>query len=297
MISFFHGVTSALSLEELKDLAARRQMRHVRGAFPDAGKILSWGWMEDHMARHAAHPEKFRFFLKGRKIDPVMFGLVSPKEGLLLEKVRSLLSSGLTVIFNYLEESSDYFWEQVIAFEQALQAVVSLDAIGSFGTAPGLSPHYDNQDLLLVQIAGRKRWQVLGTPIDGPFLCRDFPAPQTVTDEFVMEPGDVLFVPAGLHHQCFPLEPSLHLGALIRRPCGSALLSMMLRRWEQDPALGERLFLRPEEADLARQEEALKQALVRLVQDTDMTELARNWLARKQRPVRRGLPGVGTGGD
>lgn len=298
MISLFNRLTSVVSPDALNGLAARREMRRLSGVFPDglfpagAGG-LCWGWLEDHLIRRADSPEDFRFYLKGQKIDPRRFELIGPDGGLHVERVRGFLASGLTVIFNHLEKSSDSFWEDVVRFEQALGAAVSIDAIGSYGTAHGLKPHYDNRDLLIVQIAGRKRWTILGEPLEGPWVVRDGGVPQTVTDEFVMQSGDVLFVPAGLCHQCFPLEPSLHLGVLIRRPCGASLLDLMQQQWGQDPALADRLFLTPEETDLSRQDAALKQALIRLIQATDTTALARIWLAQKQRPRRSGLPDVG----
>ncbi|WP_298330202.1 cupin domain-containing protein [Asticcacaulis sp.] len=295
MISFSEKIFSILSVSEWNERSSKRQLCHMPGVFPESADLISWGWLEDFLNREYTRPELFRFFMSGRPVEPGRFSLIDQKGQLDRTALRPLLTQGITAIFNSLDSSSDYFWQEAIKLEQALGAVVSLDAIGSFGTVCGLPPHYDDRDLIIVQVAGRKRWKILGTPIEGPWRKRTRPVPDSVTDEFVMQAGDMLFVPAGLYHQCVPLEPSLHLGALVTRPCGADLLKMIQPQWETtDPGLGTRLYAYEGETDLGQQDACLKQALIRLVQEMDVTALTRAWLAQKQRPLRAGL--LGTGG-
>ena len=259
---------------------------------------MSWGWLEDFLNREYAHPKLFRFFMNGRPIEPGRFGLIDGKGQLDRTALRPLLTQGITTIFNGLDSSSGYFWEEAVKLEQALGAVVTIDAIGSFGSVRGLPPHYDDRDLIIVQVAGRKHWKILGTPVEGPWRKRTMSVPDTVTDEFVMQAGDMLFVPAGFYHQCVPLEPSLHLGALITRPCGADLLKIVQQQWETTvPGLGSRLYVGDGEIDLDRQDARLKEALIRVVQEMDVTALTRAWLVQKQRPVRAGLLGAGKTGE
>lgn len=293
MISLSEKILSILSLSEWSEHFSSRQLRHMPAVFPESIGIMSWGWLEDFLNREYTRPDIFRFFKNGRPIDLRRLGMIDPKGRLDRTALRPFLSQGVTTIFNGLDSSSGYFWEESVKLEQALGAVVTIDAIGSFGTVCGLPPHYDDRDLIIVQIAGRKHWQILGTPVEAPWRKRTMCAPDTVTDEFVMQAGDMLFVPAGLYHQCVPLEPSLHLGALIRRPCGADLLKMVQQQWETtDPELASRLYLDEGEADLQRQDARLKEALIRQVQGMDVTALTRAWLAQKQRSERAGLLGA-----
>jgi hypothetical protein len=293
MISLSEKILSTLSLSELSEQFRRRQLKYIPAAFPESADLISWGWLEDFLNREYTRPDLFRFFMNGRLVDPYRFGLIDPKGRLDRSALRPLVSQGITTIFNGLNNSSDYFWEEAVKLEQALGAVVTIDAIGSFGTVCGLPPHYDDRDLIIVQVAGRKHWKILGTPVEAPWRKRPGSVPDTVTDEFVMRAGDMLFVPAGLYHQCAPLEPSLHLGALIRRPCGADLLKIVQQQWETaDPELASRLYVDDAETDLQRQEARLKEALIRRVQEMDVTALARAWLAQKQRPARAGLLGA-----
>ena len=68
----------------------------------------------------------------------------------------------------------------------------------------GVGPHYDHYDVFLVQGLGRRRWQVGAlcddaTPLlphDDLRLLADF----EVTDEWILEPGDILYVPPRIAH-------------------------------------------------------------------------------------------------
>ena len=68
----------------------------------------------------------------------------------------------------------------------------------------GVGPHYDHYDVFLLQGHGRRRWRI-GQPctadsplIDGLELkiLADFQQ----TDEWVLEPGDMLYLPPGIAH-------------------------------------------------------------------------------------------------
>lgn len=68
----------------------------------------------------------------------------------------------------------------------------------------GVGPHFDQYDVFLIQGLGRRRWRVgprcseasALLPHDDLKLLADFVA----TDEWVLEPGDILYVPPGFAH-------------------------------------------------------------------------------------------------
>ncbi|MBO9579992.1 MAG: cupin domain-containing protein [Sphingobium sp.] len=79
------------------------------------------------------------------------------------------------------------------------------DVMVSYATeGGGVGPHFDQYDVFLVQGLGKRRWQI-GAMCDGASellphddlrLLANFKA----TDEWVLEPGDILYVPPGLAH-------------------------------------------------------------------------------------------------
>jgi len=79
------------------------------------------------------------------------------------------------------------------------------DVMVSYATDQGgVGPHFDQYDVFLVQGLGKRRWQVgalcdQATPLlphDELRLLADFQA----TDEWVLEPGDILYVPPRVAH-------------------------------------------------------------------------------------------------
>lgn len=66
----------------------------------------------------------------------------------------------------------------------------------------GVGPHVDSYDVFLLQVAGKRRWQI-GRPVD-PALVEGLPLkilrhfePE---DEWLLEPGDMLYLPPGWAH-------------------------------------------------------------------------------------------------
>lgn len=68
----------------------------------------------------------------------------------------------------------------------------------------GVGPHFDQYDVFLIQGLGRRRWQIGGLcdhatallPHDDLRLLADFQP----TDEWILEPGDILYVPPRFAH-------------------------------------------------------------------------------------------------
>jgi len=79
------------------------------------------------------------------------------------------------------------------------------DVMVSYATdGGGVGPHFDHYDVFLIQGLGRRRWRIGGAcnadtpllPHDDLRLLADFEA----TDEWILEPGDILYVPPGVAH-------------------------------------------------------------------------------------------------
>jgi ribosomal protein L16 Arg81 hydroxylase len=75
----------------------------------------------------------------------------------------------------------------------------------------GLGPHTDGYDVLVLQLAGAKGWTLHGEPEHA--LASEGATLRGRAGRFVLERGDVLFLPAGLRHHADNrgAEPSLHL--------------------------------------------------------------------------------------
>ncbi|CAA0088757.1 50S ribosomal protein L16 3-hydroxylase [Zhongshania aliphaticivorans] len=101
---------------------------------------------------------------------------------------------------HFLPELSDLFAHfRFIPRWRAEDIMVSYACDGG-----NVGPHYDQYDVFLVQGSGRRRWKIGGhctedTPLNtlaGLRLLKEFNAEQ----EYVLEAGDVLYVPPGVAH-------------------------------------------------------------------------------------------------
>jgi 50S ribosomal protein L16 3-hydroxylase len=119
--------------------------------------------------------------------------------------------------------------------------------------APGgsVGAHVDQYDVFLVQGLGQRRWQIdarpgapLGFREDAPIkLLRRF----TASHDWVLAPGDVLYLPPGIPHFGEALDECLTLSIGMRAPSAGELLAAFAA--ERAPALPE--ALRYADPDLA----------------------------------------------
>jgi 50S ribosomal protein L16 3-hydroxylase len=120
----------------------------------------------------------------------------------------------------------------------------------------GVGPHVDQYDVFLVQGRGRRRWRVarhfdpaLVPGIDLRVLRR-FRAEQ----EWVLEPGDLLYLPPGVAHHGTALEPCLTYSIGFRAP-SSVDLAMAAAQGLVESGGRERLFADPQRPPARREGE------------------------------------------
>lgn len=107
-----------------------------------------------------------------------------------------------------LVQAVDQYVAEVAALRRLIDFIPQWridDVMVSYAVDGGsVGPHYDNYDVFLLQGSGRKLWQ-LGQACDGDTallphdelrLLRHFDAAQ----EYLLRPGDVLYVPPGIAH-------------------------------------------------------------------------------------------------
>ncbi|MET7787015.1 cupin domain-containing protein [Streptomyces sp900116325] len=90
-----------------------------------------------------------------------------------------------------------------------------------FHTQSGVQspPHRDDGDALVIQIDGRKHWNVYGAPTDPQWVPgKNVDAPGPVLLDTVVKPGDVLYIPHGFAHHAEAADDaaSSHLTVTMR---------------------------------------------------------------------------------
>jgi 50S ribosomal protein L16 3-hydroxylase len=106
----------------------------------------------------------------------------------------------------------------------------------------GVGPHVDAYDVFLVQAEGQRRWRI--GPVKVPHFEPEQPL-RILTNfepdaEFVLDPGDVLYLPPGWGHDGVAVGACMTYSVGFRAPPQGELLQQLLWKLAEDLAPGER---------------------------------------------------------
>jgi hypothetical protein len=113
-------------------------------------------------------------------------------------------AKGATVTLPYLHRTWVPLNSLCIRLEEALEYSVHANAYITPGEAAGFTPHYDTHEVLVLQIAGKKRWLIDEPPLKLPHNSQSFkaanytPGPRRM--EIELQAGDALYLPRGYVH-------------------------------------------------------------------------------------------------
>ena len=130
------------------------------------------------------------------------------------DKVLREFAAGATIVLQALHRT----WEPVAATTRALAADLGHPVqVNAYVTPPqnqGFDDHYDVHDVLVVQVAGEKRWRVRPPVLDAPLRTQPWTdrreAVATAAEaepviDAVLRPGDCLYLPRGWLHSATAL--------------------------------------------------------------------------------------------
>jgi len=112
--------------------------------------------------------------------------------------------NGASVVLPALHRSWLPLRNLCAALEAQIDHVPHANAYITPGNAAGFTPHYDVHEVLVLQIAGSKRWSLYPAPIrlpcrSEPFDPQAYSAPPPIA-QVEMNPGDLLYLPRGQVH-------------------------------------------------------------------------------------------------
>ena len=122
------------------------------------------------------------------------------------------------------------------------------DLMISYAPAGGtVGPHYDSYDVFLLQVGGKKRWQISSDDAgnfveDAPIrVLKDFTSEQ----EWVLEHGDMLYLPPKYAHYGVALEPGMTYSIGFRAPTAQEVVGKFLEHLQDELKL-EGMYQDPE---------------------------------------------------
>lgn len=185
----------------------------VRGVLPDAGlcaRILNPTKLLDIIMRRSLNAPQVRVFQDGAEIHPARFlddhgtrrgqGIRTAN----MRRLGQLLEQGCTLVLDQV----DHFDPTMEVACRALQwwsgETVQVNTYLTTQAAGGFPIHWDDHDVIVVQLAGEKSWEVRDQSRPAPMFRDAVPndtPPEDVLWSGTLRAGEVMHIPRGFWHQ------------------------------------------------------------------------------------------------
>jgi hypothetical protein len=204
---------------------------HVRGRAGRFARMMPWGRLSEILSRQRLDFPRLRLVRDGKSL-PVSSYLRHATGGRQKTTIPRLKSAGLarelregaTLVLDAVDELSEPVEALAKGLELLFRERVQVNLYAGWQTSRGFDLHWDDHDVFILQVTGRKRWSVYGQTRPSP-LVNDIEKAQKPGHaplwEGTLEDGDLLYIPRGWWHVAVPLaEPTLHLTVGIHNRTG-----------------------------------------------------------------------------
>jgi ribosomal protein L16 Arg81 hydroxylase len=214
-----------------------KKFLHIPGSPEKFSELFGWNVLNRALEEQRVDSKRLRLVKAGKDVDPKRY-----RNGPYVNAPRLVneLSNGATIVFNQCEEVHVPLRELCVYLEGLFHVNVSANLYAGWCEDNGFDVHWDTQDVLILQVSGRKRWKVWNPTRLYPFeneegvmSNKQEPDGDPIWDG-VLEPGDALSIPRGWWHIATPMnEPCLHLTVTICNLNGIDLMRWIAGKMKQ----------------------------------------------------------------
>lgn len=232
------SLTDILSPVETTEFLAKvwnRASLHIPGNDGKFKDLFNWGDFNQVLSQHRLDSPRIRLELNGRSEEELAFlGLRPARKGgqipyIDIPLLYSHLNDGATLVVDSIDECNTNISRLCEALTRELEANAEANIYAAWKNSPGFGLHWDDHDLFVLQLSGKKHWSLYGPAREYP-LYRDTDAnvrpPTEILWEKVISAGDVVYIPRGHWHSAIGMnEPTLHVTIGINNPTGIDMLT------------------------------------------------------------------------
>lgn len=254
--------------------------------------LLPWPSIAPLISIEGLIAGKIRAMRQGRDLPLEMLTAVSDSKGrrvLAPDVLQQLCHQGLSLILNSIDSRVPAIEAMNAMIERYLRCRTFTNAYISFRRDSAFKAHYDNHNVLILQIHGSKRWWCHGQVDRLPVRNRSFTRLDQLPSaewEHVLEPGDMLFIPRGdVHHAQVEDENSVHLTVTMIPPNGEDVLKWLGRQSLKMELAREDIPPMATVEELSVRTHLYKEMLRDLIDGLDLAEFLKD--ADRERPPAR----------
>jgi hypothetical protein len=158
-------------------------------------------------------------------------------------RVLQMFEDGWTIALNNMQRQLPALAGLCQAAEAVFSAPFQTNLYLTPPNAQGFKAHWDTHDVFVMQVHGAKSWSIYDTKIELPLPGQSFNIqqqdPGPVSDAFMLEAGDLLYIPRGVMHAAHSdAQASLHITfGLMGRTWSELLIEAVASAALANPAL------------------------------------------------------------
>ena len=256
--SGFDDLVRPLAVQEFLDTRYRDKRPVLfRGQGPRFASLCTWDDLNELLSS-GAWQGRMRLIRDGRQVpEPYYmapdFGLGwRVRGGRIIERqiderrLTAFLHKSATIVLSRIHDVHPTIRPLADALEATLEGYATINLYASWTATRGFATHWDGHDVFILQVAGRKRWQIYGEMRRFPLVSDSEPnekAPREAVWSEVLEAGDVLYIPRGWWHDA-RAEPgdaawstgSLHLTCNVPSSAGLDFIEWLAGRLSRHEA-------------------------------------------------------------
>lgn len=248
-----HPVLPEVFFDEIYD----KEVRHIPGPDDKFASIFSWEELNRLLnMTDLWSGDSLKLVLDQRKLAPSEYCHLSIRgnaqrtsQRMLpdAKRVSEFLRRGATLILDHVENLTPGTSRAGNSIGMAMGAPTNANVYCSWHRHQGFDCHFDDHDVLVLQIDGRKTWRLYEGRFEQPaqlpgYFFNSVPTEHharlkgRVREEVEMSPGDLLYLPKGQYHDALASsEASLHLSFGVGQARGIHFMDALLKTLPEEP--------------------------------------------------------------
>ncbi len=274
-------LVTPLTEESFMTLLRERKLTLLRGAGADRySSLLNWNSLLQMIERgqHPASLAEFSLVKDSMLAPPDQWLKRNPSgHGNVVDIPRFLafMNHGFSLSVTRIDAYAPHLGALCQSIKSTLREQIKVGAIVTTGKGGAFTLHYDPEDLIILQVEGRKRWKIFGPPVVNPIvgMTQTAPPEDTLIFDEILEAGDFLFLPAGNWHRCEnESSRSLHLGIFFQPPNGLDVIKALTSQLLSDDQFRKPLTRFDDASNLSAVEADIKSRAMERISKLDLKE-------------------------